>query len=135
MADDQAQRSLLSLAGLAGEQAATLLRLDAQLLELEMKEKVSAVARCGAWGLAAVVLLAIGAVVVVLGFVYLLIALGMAPFAAAFVVGALLCAGGVLSALRARAVMNGWSIVPRRTLAQVRQDAEAVKEGLRNGFW
>jgi len=134
MPDDQAQRSFLTVAGLAGEQAAALLRLDAQLLELEMKDKASAVARSVAWGLAAIALLGIGTFVVVLGLVGVLVALGIAPFIAAFAVGAVLCAVGALSALRARSVLNGWSIVPRRTLGQIRQDAEAVKEGLRNGF-
>jgi len=134
MADDRAQPSLLTVAGLAGEQAATLLHLDARLLELEMKEKAGALARSGAWGLAAIALAGMGTFVVVLGLVGVLVALGMALFAAAFVVGAVLFAVGALSALRARSALVGWSVVPRRTVEQVRQDAAAIREGFRNGI-
>jgi hypothetical protein len=119
---------------LAGEQAATLLHLDARLLELEMKEKAGALARSGAWGLAAIALAGMGTFVVVLGLVGVLVALGMALFVAAFVVGAVLFAVGALFALRARSVLVGWSVVPRRTVEQVRQDAAAIREGFRNGI-
>jgi hypothetical protein len=134
MAQDQAQHSLLTAASLAGQQAATLLRLDVQLLELEMKEKALILALSGAWGLGAIVLLVMGTLVCVLGLVVALIAFGMVPFAAAFIVGIALCAIGGLSAWKARSMLQGWSLTPTRAVAQLRRDAEAVREGLRNGI-
>lgn len=134
MTDDQAQRPFFAAASLAGQQAVALLRLDAQLLDLEMKQKGWVLALSGAWGVASVILLATGALVCVFGLVAVLVALGLPPFAAAFVVGALSCVVGGLCGWRARALLKGWSPVPQRTMAQLRQDAEALREGLRHGI-
>ena len=122
----------LTLLRAAQAQLATQLRLDARLLQLELKAKASDGLMLCVWLAAAVLLAAFGAIICAQGFVGVLIYFGVpwvvAPFAVALV---FLAFAGIFYA-KARRAMAAWSPIPHETFDQVRKDFEAVREGFQN---
>ncbi|GAA4014197.1 phage holin family protein [Allokutzneria multivorans] len=111
------------------EQVSRLVRDEMRLAQAELKEKGKrAGVGAGAFGVSGV--LALYGLATVFAGLVLLLAVGMAPWLAAFVVGAaLLLIAGVLAVVGKKQLAKAVPPVPEQTIANVRKDITALKEG------
>ena len=116
----------------AQAQLITQLRLDARLLQLELKAKASDAVMLCVWLAVAVVLALFGAVILSQGLVGLLIYFGVSWVIAPFLVAFAFFVAGGLFLMKARRAISSWSLMPQQTFGQVRKDFEAVREGWQN---
>jgi len=133
MSDDAGGLGLFALLRAAQAQLTTLLRLDARLLQLEMKAKASDALKLCVWIGIAVLLGLFGVAILAQGLVGLLIFVGVPWVIAPFLVALAFFVVGGIFLLKARRAMSSWSLMPQKTIGQVRKDFEAVREGLQNG--
>ncbi|MCP3802462.1 phage holin family protein [Allokutzneria sp. A3M-2-11 16] len=111
------------------EQVSRLVRDEMRLAQAELKEKGKRAGMgAGAFGVSGI--LALYGLAAVFAGIVLLLALGMAPWLAAFVVGAaLLLIAGVLALVGKKQLAKAVPPVPEQAIANVRQDITALKEG------
>jgi len=74
-----------------------------------------------------------GVAILAQGLVGLLIFVGVPWVIAPFLVALAFFVVGGIFLLKARRAMSSWSLMPQKTIGQVRKDFEAVREGLQNG--
>jgi hypothetical protein len=114
------------------DRVAKLVRLDAALLSIETKQNLRSVTVALALFVAALATAFLGLVILLFAIVLLLIQLGLTPsVAAALVAVALLVISGALAFLAIQR-LKGWSLTPRRTLAQFNSNLQALRASLRN---
>ncbi|MDQ0390323.1 phage holin family protein [Labrys monachus] len=127
---DQANRPFLSLVDMAGIELRSQLGQEAQLLQAEMKAKVSVIQSTALYGGVAVFCMALGAIAGTATLVLFLVWLGLAPVLATLVVSVALLLAGAMFLWRARALMRDWTLLPVRTIAAVRADVATLKEAV-----
>jgi Putative Actinobacterial Holin-X, holin superfamily III len=128
MAEERAHAPLLTIVTLATRQFRTLLRLDAQTLRAEIKEKASDIASSGVWLLIAFAMGLLGLFSLVQGLIALFVYMGLSFVAAPFVVGAILIAVATAFFIRGQSILNNWTALPVKTFSQVRKDIDAIEE-------
>lgn len=123
-------RQLVATAQQAGIDTLALLRVEAELAQIEVKEQVPALVRSGALVLAGLVLVGIApALLLTAGVLWLGPAIGHAEAALLFaLVGALL---GVLLAWAGMAKLRQVSLVPRESLARIEGELARIGEALK----
>ena len=130
MAEQRNQASYPDLLRSALAQFLGLLRVDAQLAQLEMREKASEVIRSGALIGTAAMLAFLGCFSLLEGLIVLLVYLGIPAVASPFIVAAGLFALAVALYFIGRSILKDWTPLPTRAISNVRKDLEAVKEGV-----
>jgi Putative Actinobacterial Holin-X, holin superfamily III len=109
-----------------------LVRLDAALLSIETKANVQSIVVAIALLLGAVAMAFLGLVILLFAAILLLIQLGVAPSLAALLVAAVLfLVAGALAFIGIER-LKGWSLTPRRTLAQFNSNLQALRASLRD---
>lgn len=114
------------------DHARGLARTEWALFSAEMGEKAGKLGFALVFGVIALAVAVIGIGYLLLGILYTLVALGLKPFLAAFIL-AVLClvlAGALAYAAISR--LKGASPVPRRTIAQMQKDGTALARSLEN---
>jgi hypothetical protein len=130
MAEPREPLSYPDLLRVALDQLLGLVRVDARLAQLEMKEKASAVVRASALIGGAAMLVLLGCFSLIQGLIVLLIHLGIAAVISPFLVAALFFALAVILYFVGRSILAGWTPLPTRAISNVHKDFEAVKEGV-----
>lgn len=122
------ERSFGELLGELSEDVSTLMRQEVRLAKAEMSQKLSRatadVVKLGAGGLVALT----GGLTVVAAVVLGLIALGLAPWVAALLVGGLLGVTGYVMLQNGIRDLRRVDPTPHRTVETLRDDLEWVKE-------
>jgi Putative Actinobacterial Holin-X, holin superfamily III len=114
------------------DRVAKLVRLDATLLSIETKENFQSVAVSIGLLVGALATAFLGLVILLFAAVLLLIQLGLAPSLAALLGAvALFVVSGALAFFGIER-LKGWSLTPRRTLAQFTSNLHALRASLRN---
>jgi uncharacterized membrane protein len=114
------------------DRVAKLVRLDAALLSVETKENLQSVAVSIGFLAGALAVAFLGLIILLFAAVLFLIQLGLAPSLAALLVAvALLGVSGALAFVGIER-LKGWSLTPRRTLAQFNSNVTALRASLRN---
>ncbi len=127
-----AESSILS--NLSGyiDRVAKLARLDATLLSIETKQNLMIVGITLGLFVAALATGFLGLVILAIAVVFLLIQLGMTPALSALLVAvALFCIAAALVFIGIER-LKGWSLMPRRTLAQFTSNLQALRTSLRH---
>lgn len=132
MSENAGSLGFLALLKAAQAQLSTQLRLDARLLQLELKAKASDALMLCVWLAIAALMALFGAVISAQGVVGLLIFVGVPWVIAPFVVAFAFLAVGAFFFMKARRAMTQWTPIPQQTIGQMRKDFEAVREGLQN---
>jgi hypothetical protein len=130
MVEQREPLSYPDLLRVALDQLLGLLRVDARLAQLEMKEKASAVVRAGALIGGAAILVLLGCFSLIQGLIVLLIHLGVAAVVSPFVVAALFFVLAVVLYFAGRSILADWTPLPTKAISNVHKDFEAVKEGV-----
>lgn len=130
MAEQREPLPFQGLLRLALDQLLGLLRVNARLAQMEMKEKASAVVRASALIGGAAVLLLLGCFSLVQGLIVLLIHLGIAAVISPFLVAALFFVLAIILYFVGRSILADWTPLPTRAISNVHKDFEAVKEGV-----
>jgi Putative Actinobacterial Holin-X, holin superfamily III len=123
------ERSIGELFGQLTQDVALLVRQETQLAKTEIQEKISRASRD-------LVSLAAGGIVALIGGFALTTALilllvdpiGLEPWLAALVVGALLAGGGYLLLRGGLRDLKALDPAPRRTVESIKEDIQTVKE-------
>ncbi|MFB9908664.1 phage holin family protein [Allokutzneria oryzae] len=111
------------------EQVSRLVKDEMRLAQAELKEKGKR-AGIGAGALGASGVLALYGLAALIAGLVLLLALGLAPWLSAVIVGAgLLLIAGVLALIGKRQVAKAVPPVPEHAMANVREDIATLKEG------
>jgi hypothetical protein len=127
-----AESSILS--NLSGyiDRVAKLARLDATLLSIETKQNLIIVGITLGLFVAALATGFLGLVILTIAVVFLLIQLGMTPALSALLVAlALFCVAAALVFIGIER-LKGWSLMPRRTMAQFTSNLQALRTSLRH---
>ena len=132
MPDNASGLGFLVLLRAAQAELSTQLRLDARLLQLELKAKASDALLLCAWVAVAALMALLGVVIATQGLVGVLVLYGAPWVIAPFVVAVAFLAGGGFSLAKASRAMAIWSLIPQQTIGQVRKDFETVREGFQN---
>lgn len=132
MPDNAGDLGFLALVMAARAQLSTQLRLDARLLQLELKAKATDALRLCVWVAVAAFMALLGVIIAAQGLVGLLVFYGVPWVIAPFVVAVAFLAGGGFSLAKASRAMAIWSLIPQQTIGQVRKDFETVREGFQN---
>ena len=107
-----------------------LVRLDVALLSVETKDNLQSVAVSIGLLAGAVALAVLGLIVLLFAAVMLLIQLGLAPSLAALLVAVALFAAAAILAFVGIERLKGWTLTPRRTLAQFTRNLQALQASL-----
>ena len=129
---EQADVKFVSLLRTVVVELKSMLQFDVKLLRAEFGLKVAAVRMGGLWGLAALALTFLACLLLFEGLVLLLVWLGLAAYAACFVIAATLGASALVCGLKARAAVQALSLVPSSTIAAVQKDVVALKGAILN---
>ena len=114
------------------DRVAKLVRLDAALLSIETKASLRTVGVSVGLFAAAAAFAFLGLVVLLFAAVLLLIQLGVTPSLAALLVAvALFAIAGILASSGVEK-LKSWTLTPRRTLAQITRNLEALQASLRH---
>lgn len=123
------ERSVGELFGQLTQDLSLLLRQETQLAKTEIQEKVSRATRdltaLATGGIVALV----GGLAITAAIILLLIdPIGLAPWLAALLVGALLAGGGYLMLRKGLNDLKAVDPAPRRTVESVKEDIQTIKE-------
>ena len=122
------ERSLKELLSGVSHDVALLARQEIQLAKTEISEKISSTAKAAA-GIGIGALIAyVGALAIVAGLILALVALGMAAWFAAILIGAALVIVGYGSLEGARKKLTTQPPVPRRTTESIKETVTELKE-------
>jgi len=128
MAQVREERSLGDLFAELARETSTLIRQEIQLAKAEATESATSAGR-------AIALLLAGGAVVYAGFLALLAAIilglwdaGLEAWQAALLVGVVVAAIGIFLVMRARDTLQTTVLVPRKTVATLKEDQEWMKE-------
>ena len=127
------QRGFLDLFADISRHGRSLVKAEMELFAAELASNGSSLATTGLMAAVAGGAMLIAFMFIVLGIMLMLIDAGFHASTAAFVVGGGCLLFSLLVALIARSRMNGMSLVPRRTIAQIQLDAAMLERSLRNG--
>ena len=114
-------------------QGSTLARLDMQIFRAEVKHKALDVLSSGAYGVAALVCFLLGAFALVEFLILAIMLSGISAVTASLVVAGVLFLAGAFSLILARRAVKGLSLLPDKTVHQVKSDLAALIEGIRYG--
>jgi hypothetical protein len=121
-------RSLGELFGRLTEDMSLLMRQEVQLVKAELNEKISRMTgdavSVGAGGLVALA----GGLTLVAALVLALVAIGVAPWLSALLVGAVLAIAGYVMLQRGLTDLKRVDVTPRRTVATLKDDLQWAKE-------
>lgn len=112
-------------------QMTSLFETEIRLVRTELSEKISMAFRAIAVLLVSAVLMLAALFIILVGIVQLLIAFGMPPWGAYFLVGLVIAVIGGISLYFALKNLSADNLMPRRTMTQLGKDAEVVKEQIR----
>jgi hypothetical protein len=105
-----------------------LVRKELELARVEMSAKVSVVGARLATIAAGAVVACAGLFAIVAGLVLVAIELGLPPWAASFLVGAIVLAAGVFMARQSAMVLQHEGLTPRVTVETLKENAEWAKD-------
>jgi hypothetical protein len=114
------------------ERVAKLVQLDAALLSIETKENLQSVGVSVGLLVAAIATAFLGLIILLFAAVLLLIQLGVAPSLAALLVAVALFVVSAILAFFGVERLKGWSLTPRRTMAQFTRNLQTLRASLRN---
>ena len=109
-------------------QMTSLFETEIRLVRTEVSEKISSALRAVVIIAVAAVLLLVGLFIVLFGIVQLVIFFGFVAWQAYFMVGGAFVIVGGLAMLVAVRRLSAGNLMPKRTLSQLGKDAEVVKE-------
>ncbi len=112
-------------------QMTTLFETEIRLLRSELGEKVTQAVTAVATMVVSALLLFVALILLLEGVVQLLIAFGLQPWAANFVVGGVIAVVGVAAVLIARRGLSAKALAPSRSVTQLGKDVRVVKEQVR----
>ena len=112
-------------------QISTLVETEIRLVRTELGEKISVAIRAVVVMLVAAVLLLAALFLLLVGCVELLVAFGLAPWQAYFIVGAVIAICAAIALVVALRFLSADHLAPKRTLSQLGKDADIVKEQVR----
>jgi uncharacterized membrane protein len=123
------ERSVGELFGQLTQDLSLLLRQETQLAKTEIQEKVSRATRDVAALAAGGIVALVGGLAITAAIILLLIdPIGLAPWLAALLVGALLAGGGYLMLRKGLSDLKAVDPAPRRTVESVKEDIQTIKE-------
>jgi len=100
--------------------------------QAEMKAKGAVLVSTAMYGGVALLCAGLGAVAATATLVLFLVWLGLAPVLSALIVTVLLFVVGGALVMRARTLIQGWTVMPERTIAAVRADVATLREAVAN---
>lgn len=133
MQDRREERPFSHVLGEAVRQGSTLARLDIEILRAEVKGKALTLVASGAYGIAALAFFFLGAFALVEFLILAVVHLGVGALWAPLLIGGLLLLAGFGSLVLSQRAIKGMSILPDKTLHQMRSDFAALMKGARYG--
>ena len=112
-------------------QMTTLFETEIRLLRSELGEKITQAVVAAATMVASALLLFVALILLLEGVVQLLIAFGLQPWAANFIVGGVIAVVGIAAVLIAKRGLSAKALAPSRSVAQFGKDVRVVKEQVR----
>lgn len=109
-------------------QMTTLFETELRLVRTEMSEKITQAVIAAATMVVSGFLLIVALILLLEGVVQLLIAYGLQPWAANFIVGGVIAVLGVVAVLVAKRGLSARALTPNRTVNQFSKDVRVVKE-------
>jgi uncharacterized membrane protein len=123
------ERSVGELFGQLTQDLSLLLRQETQLAKTEIQEKVSRATRDVAALAAGGIVALVGGLAITAAIILLLIdPIGLAPWLAALLVGAVLAIGGYVMLNKGLRDLKAVDPAPRRTVESVKEDIQTIKE-------
>jgi uncharacterized membrane protein len=123
------ERSVGELFGQLTQDLSLLLRQETQLAKTEIQEKVSRATRDVAALAAGGIVALVGGLAITAAIILLLIdPIGLAPWLAALLVGAVLAIGGYVMLSKGLRDLKAVDPAPRRTVESVKEDIQTIKE-------
>jgi hypothetical protein len=126
------ERSLGELFGQLSQDLSLLFRQEIQLARTEMGEKISRLTTNLTSVLAGGFVAYVGALAIVAALILVLNqVVGISPWVSALIVGAVFALGGYLMLSRGLKELRRVDLAPRRTVENIKEDVQAIKDDLR----
>ena len=109
-------------------QMTVLFETEIRLVRTELSEKISSAIKAVIALLVAAVLALAGLFIILFGIVQVVIALGVVPWLAYFIVGVVIAGIGGLAALFGKSRLSAEKLMPKQSMDQLGKDATIVKE-------
>jgi hypothetical protein len=123
------ERSVGELFGQLTQDLSLLVRQETQLAKTEIQEKISRASRDLAALAAGGIVALVGGLAITAAIILLLIdPIGLAPWLAALLVGAVLAIGGYVMLNKGLRDLKAVDPAPRRTVESVKEDIQTIKE-------
>jgi hypothetical protein len=123
------ERSVGELFGQLTQDLSLLVRQETQLAKTEIQEKISRASRDLAALAAGGIVALVGGLAITAAIILLLIdPIGLAPWLAALLVGAVLALGGYVMLNKGLRDLKAVDPAPRRTVESVKEDIQTIKE-------
>lgn len=123
------ERSVGELFGQLTQDLSLLVRQETQLAKTEIQEKISRASRDLAALAAGGIVALVGGLAITAAIILLLIdPIGLAPWLAALLVGAVLAIGGYVMLSKGLRDLKAVDPAPRRTVESVKEDIQTIKE-------
>jgi hypothetical protein len=121
------ERTLGQLFAELSRETRTLVQQELQLAKTELTEKASKMGKGAAFLVGGGLIAYGGLLTIVAALVLVLIAIGLPPWAAAFLGGVLVAAIGYVLIRSGLAALNPQELAPRKTIATLKEDAQWLK--------
>ena len=128
MTTDTGRPSTPALFADALAQMTSLFETEIRLVRTEVSEKISSALRAVIVIAVAAVLLLVGLFILLFGIVQLVIFFGIVAWLAYFIVGGTFAIVGGIALIFALRRLSGNALMPKRSLSQLGKDADVVKE-------
>ena len=127
MGTNKDERTLGEMFAELSRETRTLVQQELQLARTELTEKAAKMGKGAAFVLAGGLIAYGGLLAIVAAVVLILIALGLPPWAAAFLGGVLLAGIGYLLVRSGLAALKPQELAPRKTIETLKEDAQWLK--------
>jgi uncharacterized membrane protein len=133
MEDGREARPLGRVVGETMRHGSALAQLDLKILQAETKQKALSVLSSGAYGITALIFFLLAGFALVEFLILAIVLSGISAVIASLIVCGVLVVAGSISLLLAKRAVAGFSLVPAKTVEQVKSDLAALMRGIRYG--